>query len=130
MGGIGRGGHPKPNRLTENAQDSPGRSEHPLGGLHHLASLMPYKLYYTRQAVNDWETLKRYGKPSLVARARRLLVQIEADPFAPNPPYKKLTKDWKGLYANRLNLKHRLVYEVIEQEKAIKVVSLLTHYGD
>jgi toxin YoeB len=91
---------------------------------------MAYKIYYTRQALDDWDTLKRQGRPSLVTRAEQLLEQIGNNPFSPCPPYKKLNGELTGLYARRLNIKHRLVYQVIEDSKAIKVVSMWTHYHD
>ena len=91
---------------------------------------MSYRTYFSRQALDDWELLKRQGNPSLVARAQRLLQQIRENPFSPYPPFKKLSGELKGLYARRLNLQHRLIYQVIEEEKAVKVVSMWTHYGD
>jgi toxin YoeB len=91
---------------------------------------MAYQLYFSRQASEDWETLKMQGNPSLLTRAQRLLEQLRSNPFAPYPPFKKLNGELNGLYARRLNLKHRLVYQVIEESKAVKVVSIWTHYGD
>jgi toxin YoeB len=91
---------------------------------------MAYQVYYSRQAAEDWGTLKRQGKPSLAARAQRLLKLISANPFAPQPPFKKLNGELSGLFARRINIQHRLVYQVIEERKAIKVVSMWTHYGD
>jgi len=91
---------------------------------------MPYQLYYSPQAVKDWEVLKRNGNPSLFVRAERLLNQLCDNPFSPYPPYKKLNGELNGLYARRLNIQHRLVYQVIEEKKAVKIVSMWTHYGD
>jgi len=91
---------------------------------------MSYQLYFSRQALADWDVLKRQGNPSLLARASRLLNQIKENPFSPYPPYKKLNGELCGLYARRLNLQHRLVYQVIEESNAVKVVSMWTHYGD
>lgn len=91
---------------------------------------MPYQLYFTRQAIADWEILNRQGNSSLAVRAQRLLDQLKSNPFEPYPPYKKLNGEFNGLYARRLNIQHRLVYQVIEESKAVKVVSMWTHYGD
>jgi Txe/YoeB family toxin of toxin-antitoxin system len=91
---------------------------------------MSYQLYYTPQALEDWEVLKRQENPSLAARVRRLLNQVQDSPFAPYPPYKKLSGELCGLYARRVNLQHRLIYHVLEEGKAVKVVSMWTHYGD
>jgi Txe/YoeB family toxin of toxin-antitoxin system len=91
---------------------------------------MAFTVFYTRQAEQDWATLQRQGNASLVANARSLLDLLASDPFAPYPPYKKLKGELAGLYARRINLHHRLVYQVLSEEKAVKVVSLWTHYGD
>lgn len=91
---------------------------------------MAYQMYYSRQALDDWETIKRQGNPSFATRAQRLLKQLEDNPFSLNPPFRKLRGDLSGLYARRLNLQHRLLYQVIEESKAVKVVSLWTHFGD
>jgi Txe/YoeB family toxin of toxin-antitoxin system len=87
---------------------------------------MAYQMYFTRQALNDWETLKKQGNSNLMERAQLLLKLIGEKPFATYPPYKKLTGELSGLYARRLNLQHRLVYQVIEESKAVKVVSMWT----
>jgi toxin YoeB len=91
---------------------------------------MDYRLCFTRQAAEDWETLRKQGTPSLEVRARQLLEILRSNPFSSYPPYKKLNGALHGLYARRLSLKHRLVYQVIEEEKAVKVLSMWTHYGD
>jgi len=91
---------------------------------------MAYRVCYSRQAVADWETLKTQGNPSLVVRTQRLLLQLEEDPFAPDPPCRKLHGELSGLYARRLNPQHRLVYQVIEESKTVKVVSMWSHLGD
>ena len=91
---------------------------------------MSYRMHFTHQALDDWEILKRQGNRCLEDRARQLLEWIEQNPFAPYPPYKKLKGELNGLYARCLNTQHRLVYQVIEESKAIKVVSMWTHYGD
>ena len=91
---------------------------------------MPYLLYYSRQAVNDWDILKKQGNPSLLIRAQRLLDQLRENPYSSYPPYKKLNGELNGLYARRLNIQHRLVYQVFEDPKAVKIVSMWTHYGD
>lgn len=91
---------------------------------------MAYQVYFTRQAIDDWEILKRQGNSSLAGRAQRLIEQLRSNPFSPYPPYKKLNGELNGLYARRLNIQHRLVYQVIEESKSVKVVSMWTHYGD
>lgn len=91
---------------------------------------MAYTVHYTRQAQQDWETVRRQGDASLEANARRLLELLAKDPFAPDPPFKKLKGELDGLYARRINLHHRLVYQVLQDQQAVKVISLWSHYGD
>lgn len=91
---------------------------------------MAYTLHYSRQAVQDWETLKRNGNRSLRTRAEQLMDILHENPLSSPPSIKKLNGELHGLYARRLNLQHRLVYQVLEEENAVKVVSMWTHYGD
>ncbi len=64
----------------------------------------------------------------LKERAERLLDIIANDPFTTPPPYEKLVGDLAGAYSRRINIQHRLVYEVIESTRTIKVIRLWTHY--
>lgn len=91
---------------------------------------MNYKVFLARQAQDDYEVLRRQGNQSLFDNARSLLALIGKNPFDPYPPFKRLTGDLKGCYARRLNRQHRLVYQVLEDQKAVKVLSMWTHYGD
>ncbi len=86
---------------------------------------MSYGVFYTRQARKDAKKLK--GSP-LAAKARELLAVIAEDPFADPPPFEALVGDLKGAFSRRINIQHRLVYEVLEEEKAIKVLRLWSHY--
>ena len=61
-------------------------------------------------------------------KARELLDLIRADPFSDPPPFEALVGDLKGAYSRRINLQHRLVYQVYEDEKVIKVIRFWTHY--
>jgi Txe/YoeB family toxin of toxin-antitoxin system len=61
-------------------------------------------------------------------KAQELLRIIENNPFQTPPPYEKLVGDLAGAYSRRINIQHRLVYQVLEKEKAIKVLRLWTHY--
>ena len=84
-----------------------------------------YKVVLSRQAVKDKERIKQagYGK-----RVKALLELIAKDPFRTPPPYEKLVGDLKGFYSRRINLQHRLVYEVRETEKTVVVARMWTHY--
>jgi Txe/YoeB family toxin of toxin-antitoxin system len=84
-----------------------------------------YELVYTRQARKDAKKLK--GTP-LASKAKELLELVKEDPFADPPPYEELIGDLKGAYSRRINIQHRLVYEVIEEKRIVKVLRLWTHY--
>ncbi len=86
---------------------------------------MTWTLYYTKQAQKDARKLASSG---LKDKAQELLRVLENDPFQNPPPYEKLVGDLAGAYSRRINIQHRLVYQVLEKEKAIKVVRLWTHY--
>ena len=84
-----------------------------------------YKIVYTRTATKDIPKLKA---AHLDERAQALIDVIRANPFQSPPSYEKLVGDLQGLYSRRTNIQHRLVYQVLEEEKTIKIVSLWTHY--
>ena len=86
---------------------------------------MTWTLYYTKQAQED---AKKLASSGLKAKAQELLIIIENDPYQNPPPYEKLVGDLAGTYSRRINIQHRLVYQVLEQEKAIKVLRLWAHY--
>lgn len=84
-----------------------------------------YKIFYTKAALKDILKLK---SAHLEEKAKELIAIIKEDPYKIPPSYEKLVGDLKGLYSRRINRQHRLVYEILEQEKAIKIVSLWSHY--
>ena len=84
-----------------------------------------YKIFYTKQAVKDIPKLKA---TNLDKKAIALIEILKNNPFQNPPPYEKLVGDFQGLFSRRINIKHRLVYQVIEDEKAIKIISVWTHY--
>ena len=86
---------------------------------------MTWNLYFTRQARKDARKLASAG---LKERAERLLDIIRDNPYRNPPPYEKLTGDLTGAYSRRINIQHRLVHQVIEDERAVKVLRLWTHY--
>lgn len=85
----------------------------------------PWRVVFTRQAVRDARKLK--GSP-LRPKAEYLLALLEQDPFQSPPPYEKLIGDLAGAYSRRINVQHRLVYQVVEEEKIVKVIRMWTHY--
>ncbi len=86
---------------------------------------MTWKLYYTKQAQNDARKLSSSG---LKSKAQELLQIIEQNPYQKPPPYVKLIGDLAGAYSRRINIQHRLVYQVLEEDKAVKILRLWTHY--
>ena len=86
---------------------------------------MTWELYFTRQARKDARKLTSTG---LKQRAEELLDIIRDNPYRNPPPYEKLTGDLTGAYSRRINVQHRLVYQVLEEERAVKVLRLWTHY--
>ncbi len=86
---------------------------------------MSWELVYTRQAQKD---AKKLASSNLRDKAQVLLDLIQADPFQNPPPYEKLVGDLEGAYSRRINIQHRLVYEVIESENTVKILRMWTHY--
>lgn len=80
-----------------------------------------YKIVYTKRAVNDIKNLKL---AKLDKKAKVLIELVRENPFQTPPPYEKLLGDLKGAYSRRINIKHRFVYEVLENEKTIKILSM------
>ena len=86
---------------------------------------MSYKLVYTSQARKDAKKLKA---TPLAKKAKTLLELVKKSPLAEPPPVEALVGDLKGAYSRRLNIQHRLVYQVYEEKLVIKVLRLWTHY--
>lgn len=86
---------------------------------------MTWTLLYTREALKDAKKLKRSG---LKDKAQALLDVLARDPFANPPPYEKLVGDLAGAYSRRINIQHRLVYQVLKAERTVKVLRMWTHY--
>ena len=84
-----------------------------------------WTLYYTWQAQKDARKLASSG---LKTKAQQLLSTLQSDTLQTPPPFEKLVGDLTGAYSRRINIQHRLVYQVLEAEKAVKVLRLWTHY--
>lgn len=87
---------------------------------------MNFELVYTHQAKKDAKKLKG---SALAQKAKELLGIISENPFADPPPFEALIGDLKGAYSRRLNIQHRLVYQVYEEQRVVKVLRLWTHYA-
>ena len=86
---------------------------------------MIWELSYTKQAQKDAKKLSASG---LKTKAETLLEIIKENPYQNPPPYEKLVGDLNGAYSRRINIKHRLVYQVFENENIVKILRLWTHY--
>ena len=84
-----------------------------------------YNIVYTKASIKDIPKLKSLN---LDNKAKALIEIIRNNPFQNPPPYEKLMGDLEDLYSRRINIKHRLVYQVYQKEKIVKIVSLWTHY--
>lgn len=86
---------------------------------------MSWQVVFTAQAQNDAKNIVRAG---LKAKTEKLLEILKTDPFQNPPSYEKLVGDLSGAYSRRINIQHRLVYQILEHEKVVKVLRLWTHY--
>jgi toxin YoeB len=84
-----------------------------------------WNLAYSKFALND---AKKISAAGLREKAQALLDILEKDPFQNPPPYEKLVGDLRGAYSRRINIQHRLVYEVFRKEKTVRVLRMWTHY--
>jgi len=87
--------------------------------------MVSWKLLYTNQAKKD---AKKLSKSGLKKQAKLLLEVLEKNPYQNPPTFEKLTGDLDGAYSRRINIQHRLVYQVLKEEKIIKVIRMWTHY--
>lgn len=87
--------------------------------------MVRWELVYARQAVKDAQKLAASG---LKPKALELLAVLAQDPFQNPPPFEKLVGDLVGAYSRRINIQHRLVYEVFATEKTVRVLRMWTHY--
>ncbi len=84
-----------------------------------------YRIIYTKKAAADIPKLKA---AKLDSKAKALIDLLRENPYQTPPPYEKLVGNLQGAYSRRINLKHRLVYEVVEEAQIVKLISLWTHY--
>lgn len=84
-----------------------------------------HKIVYRRQAVKDIPKIKAIG---LSEKVQRLIEVIKQNPYQNPPPYEKLVGDLQGAYSRRINVQHRLVYQIFDKEKVVKIISIWSHY--
>ena len=87
--------------------------------------MVTWNLVYSKFALKDAKKLSAAG---LRDKAQTLLDLLEVEPFQIPPPYEKLVGDLKGAYSRRINIQHRLVYEVFRKEKTVRILRMWTHY--
>ena len=86
---------------------------------------MSWNIVYTNQAKRDAKKLSRSG---LKPQAQKLLDVLKVNPYQKPPSYEKLVGDLSGAYSRRINIQHRLVYQVVEDFKTVKVIRMWSHY--
>lgn len=84
-----------------------------------------WKLVYTKQALKD---AKKISKAKLRKKADTLFKILKVNPYQTSPPFEKLVGDLSGAYSRRINIKHRLVYQILDEIKTVKIVRMWTHY--
>ena len=87
--------------------------------------MVTWKLVYTKQAVKDATKLSASG---LRPKAETILEILKKGPFETPPPFEKLIGDLSGAYSRRINIQHRIVYQVLKRDKTIKIICMWTHY--
>lgn len=85
----------------------------------------PWRILYTKQGLKDKKTACAAG---FDGRINEILELLRNDPFTAYPPYEKLVGDLAGAYSRRINRQHRVVYQVLEQERIVKIISMWLHY--
>jgi len=84
-----------------------------------------WRVVYSKHAQKD---AKKLAKSKLKNRAQELLAVLKNDPFQNPPPFEKLVGDLEGAYSRRINIQHRLVYQVMADDRVVKVLRMWTHY--
>ncbi len=87
--------------------------------------MVNYKVVFTKQAEKEAKNLLAAG---LRPKVETLIELLKKDPFTPYPPYEKLIGQLNGLYSRRINIQHRLVYEVFPEDRIVKILRMWTHY--
>lgn len=86
---------------------------------------MSWRLIFTKQAQKD---AKKIAHSGLKPQANRLLDLLREDPFRNPPPYEKLMGDISGAYSRRINIQHRLIYQILKDIHTVKIIRMWTHY--
>jgi len=84
-----------------------------------------WKVLFTKQAQKDARKITDAG---LKLKAEKLIEILQSNPFQKPPPYEKLVGDLSGAYSRRINIQHRLIYQILEKAKIVKIIRMWTHY--
>ena len=87
--------------------------------------MVSWELVYTKQAQKDSKKLSVSG---LRPQAEKLLTILRKNPYKTPPPFEKLVGDLKGAYSRRINIQHRLVYQIIKESRTVKIIRMWSHY--
>ena len=87
--------------------------------------MVSWEVVYAKQALKDAKKLAASG---LKPKAQKLLTLLANDPYQNPPPFEKLVGDFAGIYSRRINIQHRIVYEIFTEERAVRVLRMWTHY--
>ena len=86
---------------------------------------MSWRLVFTKQAIKDAQKIARSG---LKPQTNQLLEILKEDPYSNSPAYEKLVGDLSGAYSRRINIQHRLVYQILDDIQTVKIIRMWTHY--
>ena len=89
--------------------------------------MVNYRIVYAKLAQKD---AKKISRSNLKDKALKLIDLLQQDPFKKPPEYEALVGDLSGAFSRRINIQHRLAYQVYEEEKVVKILAMWTHYGD
>ena len=87
--------------------------------------MVSWRLVFTKHAQKD---AKKLAQSNLKEKAQELLAILEVDPYQTPPAFEKLVGDLTGAYSRRINIQHRLVYQIVEDKKVVKILRMWTHY--
>lgn len=86
---------------------------------------MSWKVIFTKEAQKD---ARKIADSGLKLKAEKLIDILHSNPFQKPPPYEKLVGDLSGAYSRRINIQHRLIYQILDKEKTVKIIRMWTHY--
>ena len=89
--------------------------------------MVEYKILYSKFAIKD---AKKLSSANLSLKAKKLIEILKKDPYQNPPPYEKLVGNLKGAYSRRINIQHRIVYQVRESEKIVRILRMWSHYDE